>query len=70
MTTSYLFYAMLVFMGLALGAVIFGLVQSIKGSVKTNLNSGKAMKVRILFQGLALILFGVLMYINKGGIHG
>lgn len=68
MTTSYFFYAMLVCMGLALGAVVFGLVISIKGNAASNLNSGKAMKVRLIFQGLALILFGVLMYINKGGI--
>ena len=64
--TPFIFYTMIAFMILALGSIIFGLIQSIRGNTRSIFASRKAMKARILFQGIAILLFGVLMYINRG----
>ncbi len=63
---SFLFYMIIVLMGLTLLSVIFGLIQSIRGTRKSSIHAQRAMKARVFFQGIAIALFGFLIYINKG----
>ena len=65
-TNTLLFYAMIVFMILTLASILVGLIQSIMGTSKSPLNAQKAMRARILCQGIAILIFGILTFTNKG----
>ena len=60
-----LFLVMIVLMMGALLSVIVGLIQRIKSPEKANLTSQKAMKMRLMFHGLALGVFGLLMFLRS-----
>jgi hypothetical protein len=53
-------------MVLTLITIIFGIIGSIQGTSKSPMIIQRSMKARIFFQGIAIVLFGILMYINKG----
>jgi hypothetical protein len=64
--TPFIFYTTMIFMVLAPGSIIFGLIQSVHGNSSSIFASRKTIKARILFQRIAIVLFGVLIYINRG----
>ena len=62
----FLFSIVIIFMIFTLVSLIFGLIQSIRGTARSSLNSQKAMQARVFFQAIAIAIFGILIYINKG----
>lgn len=65
MTTSFVLKCLLVGAMLAtLGALIMGLVTLFKAGHKADERSNKMMRLRILFQGLAILIFSLLLFLK------
>jgi hypothetical protein len=65
MTITFILKVLLVCaMAATLGALIMGLVTMFKAGHRADERSNKMMRLRILFQGLALLIFTLLLFLK------
>jgi|TARA_Y100000114_G_scaffold130016_1_gene127684 hypothetical protein len=64
MPTSFGDYVLLIFMLLALLMVIIGIVAMALNNNFYKTNSNKLMRMRVLFQGIALIILAVVVWLS------
>ena len=64
MPTSFGDYVLLIFMLLALLMVIIGIVAMALNNNFYKINSNKLMRMRVLFQGIALIILAVVVWLS------
>ena len=65
MPTSFGDYVLLIFMLLALLMVIIGIVAMALNNNFYKTNSNKLMRMRVLFQGVALIILAVVVWLSS-----
>ena len=65
MPTSFGDYVLLIFMLLALLMVIIGIVAMALNNNFYKINSNKLMRMRVLFQGIALIILAVVVWLSS-----
>ena len=65
MPTSFGDYVLLIFMLLALLMVIIGIVAMALNNNFYKTNSNKLMRMRVLFQGIALIILAVIVWLSR-----
>ncbi len=65
MPTSFGDYVLLIFMLLALLMVIIGIVAMALNNNFYKTNSNKLMRMRVLFQGIALIILAVVVWLSS-----
>ncbi|MGV8948273.1 MAG: twin transmembrane helix small protein [Candidatus Paracaedibacter sp.] len=65
MTNSFLFYSVLLALGATVLALLFGLFSLFKGGEFNAKYGNKAMQWRILLQGIAIVLFTLMLIIGR-----
>jgi hypothetical protein len=65
MTNSFLFYSVLLAVGATVLALLFGLFSLFKGGEFNAKYGNKAMQWRILLQGIAIVLFTLMLIIGR-----
>ena len=65
MPASFGDYLMLIFMMLALLMVIIGIIAMVMNNNFYKTNSNKLMRMRVLFQGVALILLALIVWLSS-----
>jgi hypothetical protein len=65
MPTSFGDYVLLIFMLLALLMVIIGIIAMALNNNFYKTNSNKLMRMRVLFQGIALIILAVIVWLSR-----
>ncbi len=65
MGKSFLFIGLLVALGATVGALIFGLFSLFKGGEFNAKYGNKAMQWRILLQGVAIVLFTLMLLVGR-----
>jgi hypothetical protein len=65
MTNSFLFYSVLIALGATALALIFGLFSLFKGGEFNAKYGTKAMQWRILLQGVAIVLFTLMLIMGR-----
>jgi predicted membrane channel-forming protein YqfA (hemolysin III family) len=58
---------LVVAMGLTLVVLFSGLVSMARGGEFNRKNANRLMRLRVLFQGVAILIFAVLFFVFKGG---
>lgn len=53
--------------GLTLGVLVFGIVSMARGGEFNRRNANRLMRYRVAFQGLAVLIVILLLYVFKGG---
>lgn len=54
-------------LGLTLGVLVFGIVSMARGGEFNRRNANRLMRYRVAFQGLAVLIVILLLYVFKGG---
>jgi len=54
-------------MGITLVVLFAGLISMARGGAFNRRNANRLMRLRVLFQGIAIVIFLVLIFIVKGG---
>jgi len=54
-------------MGITLVVLFTGLISMARGGAFNRRNANRLMRLRVLFQGIAIVIFLVLIFIVKGG---
>jgi hypothetical protein len=65
MPTSFGDYVLLIFMLLALLMVVIGIIAMALNNNFYKTNSNKLMRMRVLFQGIALIILAVIVWLSR-----
>jgi hypothetical protein len=65
MSNSFLFYSVLLALGATVLALLFGLFSLFKGGEFNAKYGNKAMQWRILLQGIAIVLFTLMLIIGR-----
>ena len=58
-------YVLLIFMLLALLMVVIGIIAMAQNGNLNKTHSNKLMRMRVLFQGIALILLGIIVWLSS-----
>lgn len=61
-TTVFLKILLIGAMAATVGALVLGLFNMLKDGEKANIRSNKMMRLRILFQALAILIFSLLLF--------